>query len=121
MATYLASSLHLSGSLGEALNTTRRFVITNLGNPQGNYSSCYLTLEGNSKANPNLTTSVDLVGVFTNFIGGAVESSIIENPFGWSISLEGVPTSEFEFTPLSPVPQDGYYIRGEGNFDLAII
>ena len=121
MALYLQPDLNGSGSLGEELNGLHVFTITNLGNSQGNYSACYLVLEGNATANQNLLQNEYLEGVFS-FLNGVKEENIIMRDFGWSITLPGSPTVSFAFQtmPLQVIPLNSYYIKGVGNFDLNI-
>tara|TARA_B100001094_G_scaffold143441_1_gene138983 strand:+ start:3912 stop:4274 length:363 start_codon:yes stop_codon:yes gene_type:complete len=120
MATYLAADTRGSGSLGESINGKKTFVITNSKNSQGQYPVGYLTLEGNSNINQNLNADISLTGSINILTGGISEDSIVMSDTKWSISIFGA-TGEFEFTPNTPIPQDSYYIKGVGPFDLAIV
>ena len=120
MATYLAAQTRGSGSLGESINGTRKFVITNSKNSQGRYPVGYLTLEGNSNINQNLDADISLTGSINILTGGISEDSIVMSDTKWSISIFGAAGS-FDFTPTTPIPQGSYYIKGVGPFDLAIV
>lgn len=121
MATYLQSDLKGSGALGEELNGLHVFTITNLGNSQGNYSACYLVLEGNSSANSNLLQKQEMTGVFS-FLNGVDEDEIIMDANSWAVPLSPLPTVSFAFQtyPFQVIPAGSYYIKGVGNFDLNI-
>jgi len=118
MATYLSADLYGSGSLGEPLNGTKTFTVTNYKASDDNYHVVYLTLEGNSTANQNIPNNVDFGGTFSNFVGGANEDSLVESETKFSISISGT-SGQFEFTPTTPIAGI-YYIKGAGNFDLEI-
>ena len=120
MSTYLAASIKGSGSLGRDINEPMKFVITNHKNSKDQYPVGYLTLEGNSNINQNLDANISLTGSISNITGGISEDSIVMSDTKWSISIFGA-TGEFEFNPISPIPQGTYYIKGVGPFDLAIV
>jgi hypothetical protein len=120
MATYTSDQLNKSGSLGEELSGAKTFTITNYTSSiDNNYHVGYLTLEGNSTSNKNLSSKTFLTGSFSGFTGGASDDTIVSGSFGWSITLSGNAAS-FIFTPTSTIAANSYYIKGVGLFDLEI-
>lgn len=119
MATYISSSMHGSGSLGEALSGTKTFTITNFKNSLGQYPVGYLVLQGNNLANPNLTADQNVSGSFGSFTGGCSADALVVNDTEWGIPISTAAAS-FTFTPASPISANTYYIKATGNFNLAI-
>ena len=107
-----------AGSLGEVLSGTKTFSITNFTNSLGQYPVGYLTLEGNSTANQELTSTTYITGSFGSF-DVVEEESLISSSTGFSIPISEF-TSSFTFTPTSTVAANSYYIRSTGNFNLTI-
>ena len=120
MATYISSSIHGSGSLGEALSGTKTFTITQFTGSTDTRFVGYLTLEGNSTANENLSTKQNLSGSFGSFTGMDDDSLNTSSNFRWSISIPPTQTCSFTFTPGSAVSANTYYIKSTGNFNLTI-
>jgi hypothetical protein len=90
MPTYSASSLNGSGSLGTSAMTAGQTYTFELSNtPTTIGSVAYFTLEANSTANKNLTTQTSCAGTFGGFLNEVDEDSLIENDFGFSISVFG--------------------------------
>jgi len=123
MATYISSSMHGSGSLGEALSGTKTFTITNFTNSLGQYPVGYLVLQGNPSTNSNLqqysSTKVPMSGSFGGFADGAEEINLVVNEYEWGISISEN-RAEFTFTPASPISANKYIIKATGNFNLTI-
>ena len=119
MATYISSSIHGSGSLGEALSGTKTFTITNFKNSLGQYPVGYLVLQGSSNANTNLSTDQNVSGSFGSFTGGCSQDNLVVNENEWGISIS-TDAASFTFTPASSISANTYYIKATGNFNLAI-
>ena len=120
MATYISSSIHGSGSAGEALSGAKTFTITQFTGSTGNYFVGYLTLEGNSSSNENLTSQQSLAGTFGSFTKMADDSLNTSSDFRWSISIPPTASCSFTFTPTTAVGANTYYIKATGNFNLTI-
>ena len=60
MATYTSAEMHNSGTLGEELSGAKTFTLLNVTASNNNFPIGYLTLEGNSTANQNLTSTTQL-------------------------------------------------------------
>lgn len=120
MASYTSSETRNSGSLGEQLNGTKTFIITNTKGSNGQYPIGYLTLEGNSTANQNLSSTTFITGSFGSFSGGIDQESLVTSSTHWAISISGT-GGQFQFTPTGTIPSNSYYIKGTGLFDLRIV
>jgi len=100
MATYMSSSMHGSGSLGEALSGAKTFTILNVTASNDQFPVGYLTLEGNATANQNLTTTSFLTGSFGSFTGNVNVDSLVTSSTHWSISIgRGDGSGSFTYTP----------------------
>ena len=121
MATYTSLEMNGSGSLGGALTGTQVFTITNPLNYLNNYQTGYLTLEGNSTANQNLSITTYLTGTFSDF-NGVDDGGLVYNNEAthWSISIAGS-GGTFMFTPTSDIAEDSYYIKSTGMFSLEVV
>ena len=121
MATYMSSSMHGSGSLGEALSGAKTFTILNVTASNDQFPVGYLTLEGNATANQNLTTTSFLTGSFGSFTGNISVDSLVTSSTHWSVSISrGDGSGSFQFTPTDPIASNSYYIKATGNFNLTI-
>ena len=120
MASYTAAQTRNSGSLGEQLNGAKTFIITNTADSNGQYPVGYLTLEGNSTANQNLSSTTFITGSFSSFSGGVDQDSLVTSSTHWSIPISGT-GGQFQFTPTGTIPTNSYYIKGTGLFDLEIV
>ena len=121
MATYMSSSIHGSGSLGEALSGAKTFTILNVTASDSNFPVGYLTLEGNSTANQNLSSTTYLTGSFGLFTGNVKQDTMVSSSTGWSISIgRGNGSGSFTFTPTDAIAANSYYIKATGNFNLTI-
>ena len=121
MATYMSSSMHGSGSLGEALSGAKTFTILNVTASNDQFPVGYLTLEGNATANQNLTTTSFLTGSFGSFTGNVNVDSLVTSSTHWSISIgRGDGSGSFTYTPTDSVAVNSYYIKSTGNFNLTI-
>jgi hypothetical protein len=120
MASYTSEQTRNSGSLGEQLNGAKTFIITNATGSNGQYPIGYLTLEGNSTANQNLSSTTFITGSFGSFSGGCEEESLVTSSTHWSIPISGN-GGQFQFTPTGTIPINSYYIKGTGLFDLEIV
>ena len=117
----MSSSMHGSGSLGEALSGAKTFTILNVTASNDQFPVGYLTLEGNSTANQNLTTTSFLTGSFGSFTGNVNVDSLVTSSTHWSISIgRGDGSGSFTYTPTDPVAVNSYYIKSTGNFNLTI-
>ena len=119
MATYMSSSIHGSGSLGEALSGAKTFTCTQFTGSNGDYFVGYLTLDGNSSSNHNLSTKQNLSGSFGSFTK-MDDSGLLADNFRWSISIPPTGSCSFTFTPGAAVSANTYYIKSTGNFNLTI-
>lgn len=122
MATYTSAEMNGSGSIGEELTGVKQFNIINPLNSLNNYQVGYLTLEGNSTANDNLTVTTFLTGSFGIYAG---DVNIPDKVFPadattWSVSIAG-DGGEFTFTPTTTIAQGSYYIKSTGLFSLEIV
>ena len=110
MATYTATQLDWTGSIGENLSGLKTFTFTN---PSG---SSYFTLE----TIPNATGSY--AGSPTNASGSWVVSEsmgFISSPYVASIIVQPG-SSVLTFTPASAVTGTTYRLRGPGGYSLTI-
>ncbi len=119
MATYTATQTQNSGSLGEVLTGTKTFTITNYKSSTNTYPVGYLTLEGNSTSNQNLSSDADMAGSFGAYVNGVEPKSLLQTNRRFSISIYGSGGS-FTFTPSATIAANSYYIKGVGVFDLTI-
>ena len=120
MPTYSASSLNGSGSLGTSAMTAGQTYTFELSNtPTTIGSVAYFTLEANSTANKNLTTQTSCAGIFGGFLNEVDEGSLIENDFGFSISVFGS-GGAFTFTPTTTIPANSYYLKTTGIVGLQL-
>ena len=110
MATYTATQLYNTGSLGENLSGLKTFTFTNTGN------SSYFVLE----------TITDNNGTFTNRQACAAgvwsapaSSGFIQSPFVASAVIQPG-TTIITFTPTLPITGSNYRLKGTGVFTLAI-
>ena len=123
MATYTAAEMNGSGSVGEELTGVKQFNIVNPLNSLNNYQVGYLTLEGNSTANDNLSSTTFLTGSFGLYAGGInIPDKVYTEmlPLGFSVSISGG-GGEFIFTPTTTIAQGSYYIKSTGLFTLEIV
>ena len=110
MATYTATQLYGTGSIGENLSGASTFAFTNPGD------SSYFTLEtvpnatGSYAGAPLNTSGSWVVSQSMNFISSSYIASVHVLPG----------SSAFTFTPASAVTGTTYYLRGTGNFSLTI-
>ena len=107
MATYISSSIHGSGSAGEALSGTKTFTISSFTGSDNNYYVGYLTLEGNSSSNGNLTEKQNLSGSFGGFTN-IEDDSLKASNYRWSISIPPKSSCSFTFTPGSSIGANTY-------------
>ena len=120
MPTYPSSSLNGSGSLGTSAMTAGQQYTFELENtPTTIGSVAYFTLEANSTANQNLLTQTPITGAFGGYLGDIDGGSLIENLYGFSISLFGK-GGEFTFTPTTTIPANTYYLKTTGRAGLEI-
>ena len=87
MATYTAAQMHNSGTLGEELSGAKTFTVLNVTASNNNFPIGYLTLEGNSTANQNLTSTTQLTGSFGSFNGNVTQSLIVSSSTHWAIPI----------------------------------
>ena len=122
MATYTAAEMNGSGSVGEELTGVKQFNIVNPLNSLNNYQVGYLTLEGNSTANDNLSSTTFLTGSFGLYAGGIniPDKVFPDDATTWSVSISG-DGGEFIFTPTTTIAQGSYYIKSTGLFTLEIV
>jgi hypothetical protein len=110
MATYTATQLYGTGSIGENLSGLKTFTFTN---PSG---SSYFTLE----TIPNATGSY--AGAPTNALGTWVVSQsmgFVSSSYVASVVVQPG-SSVLTFTPASSVTGTTYRLRGTGNYSLII-
>jgi hypothetical protein len=110
MATYTATQLYGTGSIGENLSGLKTFTFTN---PSG---SSYFTLE----TIPNSTGSY--AGAPTNTLGTWVVSAsmgFVSSSYVASVVVQSG-TSVLTFTPASAVTGTTYRLKGTGNYSLTI-
>lgn len=122
MATYTAAEMNGSGSVGEELTGVKQFNIVNPLNSLNNYQVGYLTLEGNSTANDNLSSTTFLTGSFSLYAGGIniPDKVFPDDATTWSVSISG-DGGEFIFIPTTTIAQGSYYIKSTGLFTLEIV
>ena len=121
MATYTAAQMHNSGTLGEELSGAKTFTVLNVTASNNNFPIGYLTLEGNSTANQNLTSTTRLTGSFASFTGNVNVDSLVTSSTHWAISIgRGNGSGSFQFTPTQTIAANSYYIKSTGNFSLVI-
>jgi|TARA_B110000908_G_scaffold32788_1_gene39142 hypothetical protein len=120
MPTYPSSSLNGSGSLGTSAMTAGQTYTFELSNtPTTIGSVAYFTLEANSTANQNLTTQTPCSGAFSGWLNSIDSGSLVENTFGFSISVfDG--GGAFEYTPLLTIPANSYYLKTTGRVGLQL-
>jgi hypothetical protein len=111
MATYTATQLYGTGSIGENLSGLKTFTFTN---PS---SSAYFTLETVRDANGFYSGSVSIntsgswiVSESMGFVSSSYVASVIVQPG----------SSALTFTPAASITGTTYYLRGTGNFSLTI-
>ena len=120
MPTYPSSSLNGSGSLGTSVMTAGQTYTFELENtPTTIGSVAYFTLEANSTANQNLLTQTSCVGVFGGYLNSIDSGSLVENQFGFSISVFGS-GGQFTFTPTTTIPANSYYLKTTGRVGLQL-
>jgi hypothetical protein len=111
MATYTATQLYGTGSVGENLSGTKTFAFINPSD------SAYFTLETVRQPNGFYTGSTP-----TNAVGTWVVSASMGFVSSSYIASVVVPpgSSSLTFAPASAVTGSNYYLRGTGNFSLTI-
>ena len=120
MPTYPSSSLNGSGSLGTSVMTAGQQYLFELENTATEIGSvAYFTLEANSTANQNLSSQTSCLGTFGGFLNSVDEGSLLENSFGFSISVSG-DGGAFEFTPTTTIPANSYYLKTTGRIGLQL-
>ena len=120
MPLYSASDLNGSGSLGTSAMTAGQTYTFELSNtPTTIGSVAYFTLEANSTANQNLSTQTSCEGTFGGFLNSIDEGSLIENLYGFSISVYGA-GGAFSFTPTTTIPANSYYLKTTGVVGLQL-
>ena len=110
MATYTATQLYGTGSIGENLSGLKTFTFTNPGN------SSYFTLE----TRPNATGSY--AGAPTTALGSWVVSQsmgFVSSSYVASVVVQPG-SSALTFTPAASVTGTTYRLRGTGNYSLTI-
>ena len=110
MATYTASQLYGTGSVGENLSGLKTFTFTN---PS---SSAYFTLEtianatGSYAGSPTNALGTWAVSASMGFVSSSYVASVVVQPG----------SSVFTFTPASAVTGTTYRLRGTGAYSLTI-
>ena len=111
MATYTATQLYGTGSIGEDLSGLKTFAFTN---PS---SSAYFTLETVRELNGFYTGSTPtnasgswVVSASMGFVSSSYIASVVVQPG----------SSALTFTPAASVTGTTYYLRGTGNYSLTI-
>jgi hypothetical protein len=110
MATYTATQLYGTGSIGENLSGLKTFTFTNPGN------SSYFTLEtianatGSFAGAPTNTLGSWVVSQSMGFISSSYVASVVVQPG----------SSALTFTPAASVTGTTYRLRGTGNYSLTI-
>ena len=110
MATYTATQLYGTGSIGENLSGLKTFTFTNPGN------SSYFTLETIANATGSYA------GAPTNALGSWVVSQsmgFVSSSYVASVVVQPG-SSAFTFTPAASVTGTTYRLRGTGNYSLTI-
>ena len=110
MATYTASQLYGTGSIGENLSGLKTFTFTNPGD------SSYFTLEtianatGSYAGAPTNTLGTWVVSASMGFVSSSYVASVVVQPG----------SSALTFTPTSAVTGTTYRLRGTGTYSLII-
>lgn len=110
MATYTATQLYGTGSIGENLSGLKTFTFTN---PS---ASSYFTLEtipnatGSYAGSPTNALGTWVVSQSMGFVSSSYVASVVVQPG----------SSAFTFTPASSVNGTTYRLRGTGNYSLTI-
>ena len=110
MATYTATQLYGSGSIGENLSGLKTFVFNNPGD------SSYFTLEtianatGSFAGAPTNALGTWVVSASMGFVSSSYVASAVVQPG----------TSSLKFTPAFAVTGTTYYLRGTGTYNLTI-
>ena len=110
MATYTASQLYGTGSVGENLSGLKTFTFTN---PS---SSAYFTLEtvpnatGSYAGSPTNALGTWVVSASMGFVSSSYVASVVVQPGSSSLT----------FTPASSVTGTTYSLRGTGAYSLTI-
>ena len=110
MATYTATQLYGTGSIGENLSGLKTFTFTNPGN------SSYFTLETIANATGSYA------GAPTNALGSWVVSQsmgFVSSSYVASVVVQPG-SSALTFTPAASVTGTTYRLRGTGNYSLTI-
>jgi|SaaInlStandDraft_4_1057021.scaffolds.fasta_scaffold06047_4 hypothetical protein len=120
MASYTNTEMNGNGIAGkEALPAGwKTFTYTNpTSSIDNNHHVAYFTIEGNSTANSNLSSTADLEGDFRNFTGGANIDSLVTSSTHWSLSISGGAGS-FQYKADSTVGSGDYYVKSTGLFSM---
>jgi hypothetical protein len=110
MATYTATQLYGTGSIGENLSGLKTFTFTNPGD------SSYFTLEtipnatGSYAGAPTNTLGTWVVSQSMGFVSSSYVASVVVQPG----------SSALTFTPTSAVTGTTYRLRGTGTYSLTI-
>ena len=110
MATYTATQLYGTGSIGENLSGLKTFTFTNPGN------SSYFTLEtianatGSYAGAPTNALGTWVVSQSMGFVSSSYVASVVVQPG----------SSALTFTPAASVTGTTYRLRGTGNYSLTI-
>ena len=110
MATYTATQLYGTGSIGENLSGLKTFTFTNPGN------SSYFTLEtianatGSYAGTPTNALGSWVVSQSMGFVSSSYVASVVVQPG----------SSALTFTPAASVTGTTYRLRGTGNYSLTI-
>ena len=110
MATYTATQLYGTGSIGENLSGLKTFTFTNPGD------SSYFTLETIANATGSYA------GAPTNALGSWVVSQsmgFVSSSYVASVVVQPG-SSALTFTPAASVTGTTYRLRGTGNYSLTI-
>ena len=110
MATYTATQLYGTGSIGENLSGLKTFTFTNPGN------SSYFTLETIANATGSYA------GAPTNALGSWVVSQsmgFVSSSYVASVVVQPG-SSALTFTPAASVTGTTYRLRGTGTYSLTI-
>ena len=110
MATYTATQLYGTGSIGENLSGLKTFTFTNPGD------SSYFTLEtianvtGSFAGSPTNALGTWVVSQSMGFVSSSYVASVVVQPG----------SSALTFTPAASVTGTTYRLRGTGNYSLTI-
>ena len=111
MATYTATQLYGTGSLGENLSGLKTFTFTN---PSGSSYFVLETVRNNigqyDVSSPTCAVGSWVVSSSMGFVSSSYIASVVVQP--------GV--SSLTFTPSSSVTGTSYYLRGTGAYSLTI-